>query len=106
MTSSDLPARETYHHGDLRNSLVDAARTLIAASGPEGFTLREVERQVGVNHRAAYRHFEDKRALLAAVAQQGYEALFLDYQRVMLAAKGQSSVQRLTSVIVHGAWLV
>lgn len=99
MTPTDLPARETYHHGDLRNSLVEAARSLIAASGPEGFTLREVARQVGVNHRAAYRHFEDKRALLAAVAQQGYEALFADYQRVMQAAQGQSAEQRLVLVL-------
>ena len=60
--------RETYHHGDLRNALVTAAVELVEGSSPEELTLREVSRRVGVNHRAAYRHFEDKTALLAAVA--------------------------------------
>ncbi len=95
------PLRAAYHHGDLRNALIEAARALIAASGPEGFTLREVARQIGVNHRAAYRHFEDKRALLAAVAQQGFEALYVDYQRVMDAAQGHSAEQRLKDVLRH-----
>jgi AcrR family transcriptional regulator len=73
--ASPATARVQYHHGDLRQALVDAARAMLAKQGVESFTLREVARQVGVNHRAAYRHFEDKQALLAAVAQEGYEVL-------------------------------
>lgn len=68
-------ARDRYHHGDLRNALLDGAVQLLAEGGVEAFTLRELARRVGVNHRAAYRHFEDKRAILAAVAADGYRAL-------------------------------
>jgi AcrR family transcriptional regulator len=62
---------DAYHHGDLRNSLVEEAVRLIEREGLEAFSLREVARRVGVSANAAYRHFEDKDALLAAVAAQG-----------------------------------
>jgi AcrR family transcriptional regulator len=55
--------------------MIEAAIELIAGASPEELTLREVARRVGVNHRAAYRHFADKLSLLAAVAQQGYADL-------------------------------
>src|SRR5262245_56512178 len=67
--------RKSYHHGDLPLSLVDVAKTLIADRGLEGFTLREVARRVGVTHVAAYRHYADRRALLAAVAEHGFHQL-------------------------------
>ncbi len=68
-------AERPYHHGDLRNALIAKALELIEVQGPEALSLRELARQVGVNHRAAYRHFEDKRALTAAIAEAGYAAL-------------------------------
>lgn len=67
--------RATYHHGDLRRALINAAVTIIADHGAEAFTLREAARRLGVNHRAAYRHFADKTSLLAAVGEQGFAAL-------------------------------
>jgi AcrR family transcriptional regulator len=67
--------RATYHHGDLRRALIDAAVEIIADRGAEEFTLREAARRLGVNHRAAYRHFADKTSLLAAVAEQGFTSL-------------------------------
>jgi AcrR family transcriptional regulator len=67
--------RSTYHHGDLRRALVDAALEIIAVAGPEAMTLRQIARAVGVDHTAVYRHFEDKRALLAEVSEQGFTAL-------------------------------
>jgi AcrR family transcriptional regulator len=60
-----------YHHGNLREVLLQSAIRLIAEVGPTAFTLREVARQAGVSHNAPYRHFQDKDALLAAVATQG-----------------------------------
>jgi len=60
--------QDAYHHGDLRNSLVEEAVRLVEHEGLEGFSLREVARRVGVSANAAYRHFDDKDALLAAVA--------------------------------------
>ena len=67
--------RASYHHGDLRRALLEAAVALIDERGPEAFTLRETARKVGGNHAAVYRHFEDKTTLLAAVAEQGFVAL-------------------------------
>src|SRR5687767_1804874 len=69
------PRRSTYHHGDLPRALRDAPTRLLAERGGEGLPLREAARLVGVNHAAAYRHFTDTRALLAAVAEDGYVAL-------------------------------
>jgi AcrR family transcriptional regulator len=62
--------RRTYHHGDLRQALLDATLTGIAEMGVEGFTLREAARRAGVSPGAPYRHFESKDALLAAVAAE------------------------------------
>jgi AcrR family transcriptional regulator len=65
---SIAPARETYRHGDLRQALLTAGLDLARAGGPSAVVLREATRQVGVSPNAAYRHFRDRRALLAAVS--------------------------------------
>jgi AcrR family transcriptional regulator len=67
-----MPKRRPYHHGNLREVLLHAAIQFIAEVGPGGFTLREVARRAGVSHNAPYRHFQDKEALLAAVATEGF----------------------------------
>ncbi|HEX7159110.1 MAG TPA: TetR/AcrR family transcriptional regulator [Edaphobacter sp.] len=67
--------RKPYHHGNLRETLLEASIQLIAEIGPSAFTLREVARRAGVSHNAPYRHFHDKDDLLAAVAAQGYSEL-------------------------------
>jgi len=64
-----------YHHGNLREALLEAAIRLIAEVGPTGFTLREVARRAGVSHNAPYRHFRDRDDLMAAVAAQGFREL-------------------------------
>jgi AcrR family transcriptional regulator len=68
-------AKNTYHHGDLRQSLINSAIALISEEGISDLSLRQVARRVGVSHNAPYRHFEDKEALLAAVAEQGFQSL-------------------------------
>ena len=65
--------RRGYHHGNLREALIDAALTLLAEKGPGGFTIAEAARLAGVSSAAPYRHFRDAAALLAAVAERGYE---------------------------------
>ena len=64
-----------YHHGHLREALLDAAHRLIAESGPESFTLAEACRQAGVSTAAPYRHFADRQALVEAVAARGFDSL-------------------------------
>ncbi|WP_119166967.1 TetR/AcrR family transcriptional regulator [Algihabitans albus] len=65
--------RRSYHHGNLREALVQAALGLIASKGPAGFTFAEAARSAGVSPAAPYRHFRDRDALLADVAHQGFE---------------------------------
>jgi AcrR family transcriptional regulator len=68
------PAGE-YHHGNLRRALLDATLQMLGEQGPDTFSLREVARRVGVDHRAAYKHFEDRATLLVELALEGFEAL-------------------------------
>lgn len=63
-------AKKAYHHGNLRPALIKAALRAIADEGPDGFTLRDVARRVGVSPPAVYRHFRDKEDLLVAVAAE------------------------------------
>jgi AcrR family transcriptional regulator len=72
-----MKLRRPYHHGDLRQALVDAAIDLLRESGPEALTLRGAARAAGVSQAAPYRHFKDRRALVAAVADDGFRRLRL-----------------------------
>jgi AcrR family transcriptional regulator len=65
-----MAATKPYHHGDLREALVNAGVALARAGGPEAVVLREATRAVGVSHNAAYRHFADRDALLRAVCER------------------------------------
>src|SRR5512146_2657739 len=82
------PKRASYHHGDLRNALLSAALKLVARKGAEGFSLREAARAVGVSAAAAYRHFEDKSALLGALAVDGHARLAAKMQEAIARAPG------------------
>lgn len=83
-----MASKRRYHHGNLRETLLDAAIRLIAEAGPKGFTLREIARRAGVSHNAPYRHFRDKDELLAEVARQGFEELT---QSMIKAARSQNT---------------
>ena len=70
-----------YHHGNLRQALVEAALELIAEKGPQGFTLSEAAKAADVTPAAVYRHFAGRDDLLAEVARQGFDifAALLEY---------------------------
>lgn len=67
--------RRSYHHGNLREALIDATLDLIASKGAAGFTIAEAARLAGVSPAAPYRHFRDADALLAEVALRGFDRL-------------------------------
>ncbi|HYH83357.1 MAG TPA: TetR/AcrR family transcriptional regulator [Longimicrobium sp.] len=81
MRTAQVPSRKPsstaapYHHGNLRQALIDAALAAEADVGIGGLTLREVARRVGVSHAAAYRHFAGRDALVRAAADQGFARL-------------------------------
>ncbi len=76
-----------YHHGNLGPALIEAALALLDETQDWAFSLREVARRAGVSHNAPYKHFPEKRDLLAAVAARGFE---------MLAERMLSSLEGLT----------
>src|SRR5687768_10965939 len=78
MTRSKRAARKpphSYHHGHLRRALLDEALATIRTQGVSALTLREIGARLGVSRTALYRHFADKRALLMAVATEGFRML-------------------------------
>ncbi|MDD5369851.1 MAG: TetR/AcrR family transcriptional regulator [Anaerolineaceae bacterium] len=64
-----------YHHIDLRNTLIEESLKILAQDGENALTLREVARRARVSHTAPYRHFKNKEALLAAIAEEGFREL-------------------------------
>ena len=68
-----MATKKNYHHGDLRRALLDSALAIIEEQDISALSLRQVARRAGVSHTAPYRHFADKEALLAAVAEEGFQ---------------------------------
>lgn len=66
---------DSYQHGDLREALIQAGLKLLAEQGLAGFSLRGAAQLAGVSHAAPYRHFADKQALVAAIAERGFRLL-------------------------------
>jgi AcrR family transcriptional regulator len=74
---------DAYHHGNLRQALLDGARALIGEMGVEALTLRAVARRVGVTTAAPYHHFADKAALVHALARESLEELDRVFQAAL-----------------------
>jgi AcrR family transcriptional regulator len=82
LSARKRPPPRAYHHGDLKAALVNAGVEILRSEGLEALTLRAVARRAGVTQSAPYRHFQDRRALMAAVAERGFQRL----QEAMLTA--------------------
>jgi AcrR family transcriptional regulator len=77
-------AERKYHHGDLKNALIEAGAEILAQEGVKGLSLRKVASRAGVSHAAPYAHFADKQALIAAISTEGYRKL---YERIAAAVR-------------------
>ena len=82
----EIPAGRGYHHGNLRQALLNAALALIEAGEEQGVSLRTVAARAGVSNAAPYRHFKDREALMAAVATIGFERLLEALRRARESA--------------------
>lgn len=85
MNTTEKP--KNYHHGNLREALLDVAIEQLREKGVENLSLRALARAVGVSQTAPYRHFEDKSELLAAMATSGYRNLLRALRKTSDAAK-------------------
>ncbi|MGW3667486.1 TetR/AcrR family transcriptional regulator [Streptomyces sp. NPDC005141] len=95
--------RSRYHHGDLRNALIEAAVELATEGGPERVVLREAARSVGVSPTAAYRHFEGQGELLEEVKIHGQQALAASMSEAVRALPaaddpGEEAVRRTEAI--------
>ena len=85
-----------YHHGDLRRALIDAGLEILRTEGLDALTLRATARAAGVSQTAPYRHFADRTALLAGVAEDGYHRLRTRLAKTVAAPPPPGSTERQT----------
>ena len=90
--------RTGYHHGALRDALVDAGETLARAHGLDGVTVRRIAAACGVSAAAVYRHFPSGDHLMAAVAQRAREIMARDMFARLAAAEDRAPIDRLREV--------
>jgi AcrR family transcriptional regulator len=83
----------TYHHGELRQAILQEAGKILEKGGLGALSLREVARRAGVSHNAPYRHFPDRESLLRALAAQGFELLGDALQRRPRREMGEAYVE-------------
>ena len=95
--AASKPAR-TYHHGDLRNALIDAGLAALEVHDASELSLRALARDLGVSANAVYRHFADKNALLAALAAEGFRRFAQAQHLAHQAGQGDAAVTGLAYV--------
>ena len=89
---------DSYQHGDLREALIQAGLKLIADGDAAALTLRAAAQLAGVSHAAPYRHFRDKQALVAAIAERGFRQLTAAMREELGRCRSSDSRERLTSL--------
>lgn len=90
-------AGNNYHHGNLREALLKAARQVLLETGVDGLSLRKVAKLAGVSATAPYSHFRDKQALLAELATEGFEEL-AETMETCAAGQKESSQDHLVGL--------
>lgn len=93
MPAIKTQAKRTYHHGDLRAALLEAAEQVLADKGVESFTMRECARRAGVSHAAPAHHFKDVTSLLTAMATVAFERLTAAMREAKIAAPADPTSQ-------------
>ena len=89
------PELKPYHHGNLRDALLEAADTVLARQGALGITLRDVAKEAGVSHAAPYHHFASLDDMLAAVAERGFVRL---RETMAMQAQAVDTAERLLQI--------
>jgi AcrR family transcriptional regulator len=86
---------DSYQHGDLREALIQAGLKLLTEQGLAGFSLRGAAQLAGVSHAAPYRHFADKQALVAAIAERGFRLLTASMREELAESAPSRTIEKL-----------
>src|SRR5512134_1137900 len=90
---------QKYHHGDLKNALIQAGVEILSQDGVGGLSLRKVAQRAGVSHNAPYSHFPDKQSLIAAIYTEGFKQLYAELDEAILSHPDDPRRQ-----LQDGAW--
>lgn len=91
-------AADAYQHGDLRHALISAGLKLLTEGGVADLSLRAAAQLAGVSHAAPYRHFSDKNALVAAIAEEGFRLLTARMREEVARARPTTTVEHLSAL--------
>jgi AcrR family transcriptional regulator len=89
--------QKSYHHGDLRRVLIDAALRLAEEGGPEAISVREAARRAGVSPGAPFRHFESRAALMIAVAEEAQQRFRAEIDAALAKTPAGDPLKRFRS---------
>tara|TARA_R110000868_G_scaffold73378_1_gene212879 strand:+ start:2987 stop:3676 length:690 start_codon:yes stop_codon:yes gene_type:complete len=98
---SAIKAPRTYHHGDLRDALIDAALKLVETDGPEAVNFNALAKTLGVSQAAPYRHFADREALLTAVATKAFQTTSANFRRKLKRKSTRSKLAQLAHAYLN-----
>ena len=90
--------KNNYHHGNLRQALIDAGIKIINESGEEGLSLRKVAASCGVSHAAPYAHFADKESLLNAIKESVTERFTMELEQAIHAPSVNNAEQAIRAM--------
>jgi AcrR family transcriptional regulator len=94
-----MATSKPYHHGDLRRQLIAVGEDVLAERGLAGLSLREAARRLGVSHNAPFKHFASREALLAAIAEQGFEELAARLSAAMVGDPREAMTARALAYV-------
>src|SRR5438445_13617974 len=92
------PAADPYHHGNLRQALIDAALELVAEGGGEALKVREAARRAGVSAGAPFRHFPTRAALMTAVAEESMHRFKAEIDRAIARTSARDPLARMCAI--------
>jgi hypothetical protein len=107
MPKTKTPRATGYHHGNLREALIDAAVHLVEEDGPENVSVREVAKRAGVSPGAPFRHFSSKTALMTAVAEQAMSRFRLEITDAVDNVATDDPIERFAAVgVAYLRWAI
>lgn len=90
-----MKMKQPFHHGSLKQALLDAAGVLLDKHGPDGVTIRAIAREVGVSHAAPVNHYKDRETLLTALATLLFKQLLASVHE-KLSSKNSPTRERIS----------